>query len=138
MAVVGILSVAAAAISKLPLPASLPPVQDMALLTAIAPVPLISPFVKFKLVILAAPLSDKVPPDTFKVPVPSTAVAPPTAKEPPETSSELALLMVNAAMLSVPVLCVTAWPTLSSTLSPLLGKVLVLQLPGVCHVKPPA
>ena len=83
------------------------------------------------------------PPFKFALPVPETVnpplkdMAPDTVNEPPETLSEFELLIVSAAMVSVPELCVTAKPELRSTASVKLGNTPLLQLPGVAQSKPP-
>ena len=89
-----------------------------------------------------APVTD---PAKVALPLPETVRAPPkvvapdTANEPPETFRELPLLMVNAAMASVPVECTTArLPVLMIAASVDPGKRPLLQLPDVAQSIPPA
>ena len=126
-----------ALVFKLPEPLMLPPPNVRALSMVRLPAPVSVPEVSVKLLTIENPLSDRVPPETANEP--ATSVAPDTASEPPETLREFALLMVSAAMLSVPMLCVTATPGLEliNTESNAPGRALPLQLPGVAQSKPP-
>ena len=77
---------------------------------------------------VAAPLPDTVS-------VPPSVVAPVTESEPPETLSEFALLMVSAAIVSLPLGCVTAKPALRSASSDGPGRAPPDQLAGVAQLR---
>ncbi len=82
-----------------------------------------------------APFNAVLPPETVSKPL--NDVISDTVKEPPETFSELPALMVNAAMASVPIECVTAKPVLSNTESKEPGNMPPLQFPGIAQSRPP-
>ena len=83
-----------------------PPVRLKLLVTDRLPVPLSVPLFKLSAPMDDAPFSESVPPETESVPAP--LVAPETVSEPPVMFSELAALMVSAAMPSEPLPWVTA------------------------------
>ena len=132
---------------RLPAPFNVPPVKlNEGVLRETALVS--KPLVTLNALTVAAAPRFSVPPDTKTVPVkppfkapfrfavpkpetvnaPSNEVWPVTVNEPPEISSEFEPLMVSAAMVSVPLECITAKLPLSSTESDAPGNTLPLQL----------